>query len=324
MLKNIYQHTLGREVSCSGIGLHSGREVRMVMRPAPENSGVIFRRTDMDGAEIGALAGNVVDTRLATTLGCGGATVSTTEHLLAALRCLAVDNVVIDIDGPEVPIMDGSAAPFVFLLRKAGLEKQKAPRRFIRIKREVAWEGGGSRVSVSPHDGFMVSCDIEFDNALIRSQSYSRELTGSRFIKEIARARTFGFAEDIEILRKNGLALGGSLENAVVVENDRVINSGGLRYDDEFVRHKTLDLVGDLVLLGAPLLGHVKASRSGHTQHLAFMQALLEARDAWEYVEFGRGRREEKRSGGNVVVPFLVPGRPAMAAGPVAAVGRQL
>ena len=320
----VYQHTLGRETSCSGIGLHSGREVRVVMRPAAENSGIVFRRTDLGGAGIPAVAGNVVDTRLATTLGCDGATVSTTEHLLAALRCLAVDNAVIDIDGPEVPIMDGSASPFVFLVRKAGLARQKPLRRFIRIKREFVWEEGDSRISVSPHDGLAVSCGIEFDNALIRRQEYSGEITGTRFVREIARARTFGFVEDIETLRKNGLALGGSLDNAVVVDEDRVVNAGGLRYPDEFVRHKTLDLVGDLALLGAPLLGHVRAERCGHTQHLAFMQALLADSTAWEYVELPRVRKEEGASGGNVVVPFLVPGRPAMAPGPVAALGRQL
>jgi len=330
-----HQFTLSREVSCSGIGLHTGRTIRMVMRPAPANTGVVFYRSDIDpDLPVNALAESVVDTRLATTIGCGEARISTTEHLLAAVRCLGIDNVRIDIDGPEVPIMDGSAGPFVFLLKKkAGLKKQKKFRRLIKVTREISWEDGDSSVRILPYDGFKVTCDIEFDHNLIRSQSFSFDVDSNGFAREISRARTFGFMEDIEMLRKNGLALGGSLDNAVVVGPEKVMNAGGLRFEDEFVRHKALDLIGDLSLLGAPLVGHVVAKKSGHGQHLAFMKEVAAARSSWEYLEFARNRegnlltraiKNSGRAAGNVVVPFLVPGRPTMPQGAVSAVGRNM
>ncbi len=305
------------------------------MQPAPENTGVVFYRSDIDpDMPVPALVESVVDTRLATTIGCGDARISTTEHLLAALRSIGVDNVRIDIDGPEVPIMDGSAGPFVFLLKKkAGVRKQKNFRRLIKVTREIAWDDGDTCIRIFPHEGFKVTCEIEFNHNLIRSQSYSLDVNGVSFAKEISRARTFGFIEDIETLQANGLALGGSLDNAVVVGPDRVLNAGGLRFDDEFVRHKALDLIGDLSLLGAPLLGHVVAKKSGHGQHLAFMKEMAAAGNCWEYLEFARNRqgniltraiKNSSRAAGNVVVPFFVPGRPAMGQNAVPAVGQNL
>ena len=308
------QQTLARPVSCSGIGLHSGLPITMVIKPAPANSGIRFIRTDL-GVEIPALMDRVVDTTLATTIGEGKAQVSTTEHLLAALMGLGIDNALIEVDGAEVPIMDGSAAPFVHLLRKIEIRPLESRRRMIKITRELAFSSGGSTVRLLPHDGFRVSCEIDFDHHLIRKQKYTMEVTPKRFVREISAARTFGFMEQIEYLRANGLALGGSLANAVVVDQAGVLNAEGLRYRDEFVRHKVLDLIGDLALLGCPLLGHVVASRPGHGLHLGLMKELVAHPECWEFVVL------EDREGdgvlarvvtstveaGSMLLPFLVP-----------------
>ncbi|MEW6427923.1 MAG: UDP-3-O-acyl-N-acetylglucosamine deacetylase [Thermodesulfobacteriota bacterium] len=313
------QHTLEEPVSIAGIGLHSGRQVVMVLRPAPANSGIRFIRTDLPGRPaITASYANVSDTRLATTLSQNGASVATVEHLLAAVMQSGVDNLTVEIDGPEVPIMDGSAAPFLRLLDKRRKKAQSACRRAIRILRPVEYRQGDAWVTVSPHDGLKVTCEIDFADQVIRRQKLTVSCSSRSFSRDIAKARTFGFFEDIERLRKNGLALGGSLENAVVVNRFGVMNEGGLRFADEFVRHKILDLIGDLSLLGAPLLGRVVASKSGHGHHLGFMQTLMADSSAWEYVQHGHGHSARERCAVqplDAVFPCLFPppvaGKPA-------------
>ncbi|NTV13771.1 MAG: UDP-3-O-acyl-N-acetylglucosamine deacetylase [Desulfobulbaceae bacterium] len=314
------QHTLSREVSFSGIGLHSGLPIAMVIKPAPANSGVRFVRTDL-AVEIPALMNRVVDTTLATTIGEGEAMVSTTEHLLAALAGLAIDNVLIELNGPEVPIMDGSAGPFVHLLNKLERRPQEASRRMIKITRELSCVAGDSTIRVSPHEGYRVSCEIDFEHPSIRRQRYSLEVTPKRFVKEIASARTFGFVDQVERLRANGLALGGSLANAVVMGEEGVLNAEGLRFSDEFVRHKVLDLIGDLALIGCPLLGHVVASKPGHGLHLSLMKELVAHPECWEFVVLEEAEEEgvfgrvvtSTVGAGNMILPFLVPARQQLA-----------
>lgn len=317
------QHTLSREVSFSGIGLHSGLPIAMVVKSAPVNSGIRFVRTDLD-VEIPALMNRVVDTTLATTIGEGEAMVSTTEHLLAALSGLGIDNAIVEIDGPEVPIMDGSAGPFVHLLNRTDRRSQEASRRMIKITRELSCDNGDSTIRVRPHAGFRVSCEIDFAHPLIRCQRYSMEVTPKRFVKEIAPARTFGFVEQVERLRANGLALGGSLANAVVMDHSGVLNSEGLRFSDEFVRHKVLDLIGDLALMGCPILGHVIASKPGHGLHLSLMKELAAHPECWEFVLMEEAEEEgvfgrvvtSTVGAGNLILPFLVPARQQLAGSP--------
>ncbi len=317
------QHTLSREVSFSGIGLHSGLPIAMVVKPAPANSGIRFVRTDL-AVEIPALMNRVVDTTLATTIGVGEAMVSTTEHLLAALSGLGIDNALIELNGPEVPIMDGSAGPFVHLLNRVERRPQEACRRLIKITRELSFCAGGSTIKVRPHEGFRVSCEIDFEHPLIRRQHYSLEVTPKRFVKEIATARTFGFVEQVERLRANGLALGGSLANAVVMDQVGVLNAEGLRFSDEFVRHKILDLIGDLALMGCPLLGHIVASKPGHALHLSLMKELVAHPECWEFVVLAEAEEEgvfgrvvtSAVGAGNMILPFLVPGRQQVATSP--------
>lgn len=314
------QHTLGREVSFSGIGLHSGLPVSMKVKPAPANNGIRFVRTDL-GVEIPALMNRVVDTTLATTIGVGEAMVSTTEHLLASLLGLGIDNALIELNGPEVPIMDGSAGPFAHLLNKIARRPQDASRRLIKITRELAVENGCSSIRVSPHRAFHVSCEIDFKHPLIRRQRYSIEVTPKRFMKEIAVARTFGFVEQVERLRANGLALGGSLANAIVMDQAGVLNAEGLRFADEFVRHKVLDLIGDLALMGCPLLGHVVANKPGHAIHLSLMKELAAHPECWEFVVMEDAAEEGvfdrvvtgTVGAGNLFLPFWVPGRQQVA-----------
>lgn len=315
---NLYQHTLKKSIKCQGIGLHSGRQVDLTIKPAEANSGILFKRSDVEESEaVPAFMDRVVDTTLATTIASDEVTISTTEHLLAALTGMGIDNATIELNTPEVPIMDGSAAPFVNLLKKSGLKQQKAPRRLIKITREISYTEGDKSIRILPYDGFKITADINFDHHLINHQTYSFELTPKRFSKEIAKARTFGFIEDVEKLWANGLALGGSLENAVVVDKYGVMNEEGLRFDDEFVRHKVLDLIGDLTLLGWPLLGHVIATKSGHGQHLGLMREIAANPNAWEFVELkknGKGSVMEKvvistMEAGNKIMPILV--RPA-------------
>ncbi len=285
---SVMQHTLKSEIGCSGTGLHSGETVSIVLHPAPADTGIVFRRTDLDGPdnEIPALVENVVDATLCTTLGNDkGVTVATVEHLLAALAGCLIDNVYVDVDGPELPIMDGSAAPFVFLIECAGIVTQDRSRRFIEVLKRVDVSIDGREASLSPGSGFSVGFQIDFDSDAIGRQDLSVQLVNGTFKGEISRARTFGFAEEVDQLRRMGLARGGSLENAVVVRGSEILNDEGLRYENEFVRHKILDCVGDLYLAGAQISGHFQGYRSGHAMNHAIVRALFADPSAWRYTD---------------------------------------
>ena len=288
------QRTLKESVRATGIGLHSGAKVYMTLRPAPPNSGITFRRIDLDApVDIPAHALNVTDTTLGTTLQHQDARVATVEHLLSALAGLGVDNAFVDLTAPEVPIMDGSAAPFVFLLQSAGIEEQSSPKRFIRIRKPVEVGDGDRWARLTPHQGFRVNFEIDFDHPVLRKhrQSASLDFSTTSFLKEISRARTFGFLTDIETLRERDLTLGGSVDNAVVMDEYRVLNEDGLRFRDEFVRHKILDAVGDLYLLGCCLIGEFTGYKSGHRLNNSLLRALLERADHFEEVAFDDPRR---------------------------------
>ncbi len=278
------QRTLRRTVSCAGIGLHSGRKVTLSLKPAPANHGIRFRRTDLGGQEIPATVDNLAGLQYATSLASGGASVDTVEHLLASLTSLGVDNVTIELDHPEVPIMDGSAAPFVYLLHEAGLKRLSTPRRYLKVLRHVALAWGDKRIDVYPSDQLKVTYSISFEHPLLRHQSRTVRLSEETFVEEIAPARTFGFLKEVEMLRQKGLALGGSLDNAIVLGETGVLNNT-LRFEDEFVRHKILDVVGDLTLLGYPILGHVVVHRGGHALHTALASRILAEGEAWGIVE---------------------------------------
>lgn len=288
----ILQRTLKTPISCSGIGLHSGEKVTITLFPAEPDTGIVFRRTDLGdgGVNIPASWRHVADTRMCTTLGiegpgkAGQIKVGTVEHLLAAIAGCHIDNLVVELNGPEVPIMDGSSAPFVFLVDCAGVTEQKAERRAIQILKQVAVGTHDAMASLAPSPGFSVSFEIDFEAAAVARQEYFISLDNGAFKSEIARARTFGFAEDVKKLHAAGLALGGSLDNAVVVDGDRIMNPDGLRYDNEFVRHKVLDAVGDLALAGAPIVGHFHGFRSGHGTHNKLLRALFANRAAWRFV----------------------------------------
>jgi UDP-3-O-[3-hydroxymyristoyl] N-acetylglucosamine deacetylase len=276
------QRTIRRQISCAGIGLHSGNKVTLTLKPATHDAGIIFRRTDL-GLEIPATVKHVSAVHYATVLGKDGATVETVEHLLAALVSVGIDNVVVELNHNEVPIMDGSAAPFLYLMQEAGVKRLSAPRRYMKILRPVQIASGDKRIAIYPSDHFKVSYTISFDHPMLRHQSRTERITESSFAESIAPARTFGFLKEVETLRQNGLALGGSLENAIVIGDTGVLNA--LRFEDEFVRHKILDVVGDLALIGHPIVGHVVAHRAGHALHTALAARLLEERDAWMLVE---------------------------------------
>jgi UDP-3-O-[3-hydroxymyristoyl] N-acetylglucosamine deacetylase len=285
----IRQRTLRNAIRATGVGLHTGGKVYLTLRPAAPNTGIVFRRVDLaEPVEIRACAKNVCDTRLSTTLGQGEARVSTVEHLLSAFAGLGIDNAYVDVSAAEVPIMDGSAGPFVFLLQSAGVEEQNAAKRFIRIKQRVSVEQGDKKASFEPFDGFKVSFAIDFDHPAIaeRSKFASIDFSSTSFVKEVSRARTFGFLKDVELLRQNELALGGSLDNAVVVDDYRVLNDDGLRYEDEFVKHKILDAIGDLYLLGRSLIGAFSGYKSGHELNNRLLRQLLATPSAWEEVTF--------------------------------------
>ena len=282
------QKTLKSEIGCTGIALHSGRKTTLNLKPAEENSGIRICRTDlMNGArEIILNWANVVDTQLATTVGNDhGATVSTVEHLMAALAGCEIDNVLIEVDGPEIPIMDGSAAPFVFLVECAGLVEQDAPRTAIKILKPITVGDGSRSLSILPSDEFSLDFEIDFASSVIDRQERAFQRVGSNFKSDIARARTFGFEHEVDALRNSGLALGGSLDNAVVVSGDKVLNEGGLRFDDEFVRHKILDCIGDLYLAGGPVIGEVVASRSGHELNNLLLRAVFADNEAWTSID---------------------------------------
>ena len=278
------QRTLRRQVSCAGIGLHSGNKVTLTLKPAPANSGIWFRRADLNGLEIRASVGHVAGIHYATGLAKTEGSVETVEHLLAALVGLGVDNLVVELNHPEVPIMDGSAAPFVYLVQEAGVKPLGVPKQFLRVTRPIELARGDKRIALYPCDHFKVTYSISFDHPLLRHQARTVSVTEDTFIEQIAPARTFGFLKEVEMLRQHGLALGGSLENAVVIGETGVLNNP-LRFEDEFVRHKILDAMGDLSLIGYPVIGHLVAHRAGHALHTAFAAKLLETRDAWELVE---------------------------------------
>ncbi|GMV69777.1 MAG: hypothetical protein AMXMBFR76_22160 [Pseudomonadota bacterium] len=285
------QRTLKNTIRATGVGLHSGQKVFMTLRPAPANAGITFCRVDLPGCpSLRARPETVGDTRLSTTLVQGGVRVATVEHLLSALAGLGIDNAFIDLSAPEVPIMDGSAGPFVFLIQSAGIEEQNAPKRFMRIKKTVMVEEDGKWARFDPYEGFKVGFTIEFNHPAFKQHTKHAEVDFSTtsFVKEISRARTFGFMRDIETLRQHNLALGGSLDNAVVLDDYRVLNEDGLRYENEFVKHKILDAIGDLYLLGEGLIGAFAGYKSGHGLNNALLRALLAQPDAWERTSFAR------------------------------------
>lgn len=285
----IRQRTLKNSISATGVGLHTGTKVYLTLRPAAANTGVVFRRVDFsEPVEIKACAQNVGETTLSTTLVKDGVRVSTVEHLLSAMAGLGVDNAYVDLSAAEVPIMDGSAGPFVFLIQSAGVEEQNAPKRFIRILRKVSVRDGDKTARFEPFDGFKVSFAIEFDHPVFKQciNHASLDFSTTSFVKEVSRARTFGFTRDLERLRANNLALGGNVDNAIVVDDFRVLNEDGLRYRDEFVKHKVLDAIGDLYLLGHSCIGAYSGYKSGHALNNRLLARLLRTRDAWEIVTY--------------------------------------
>jgi UDP-3-O-[3-hydroxymyristoyl] N-acetylglucosamine deacetylase len=285
------QRTIKAGIKATGIGLHTGKKVTMSLRPAPVDAGIVFRRVDLaSAADIRASADAVTDTRLCSALESNGAKVATVEHLMSALAGLGIDNLYVDLSGPEVPIMDGSAAPFVFLLQSAGLEELNAPKKFFRVRRAVEVRDGDKWARFDPYDGFRLTFSIIFDHPVFdrAGQTITVDLAETSYAKEVARARTFGFVQDVEAMRNAGLALGGSLDNAVVLDEYRVLNTDGLRYADEFVKHKVLDAIGDLYLVGHPLIGAFSAHKSGHALNNQLLRALMADLEAWELVTFLR------------------------------------
>lgn len=303
---NYQQRTLKNVITATGVGLHTGKKVYLTLRPAVVDTGIIFRRVDLDEpVELPACPECVGDTRLSTTLVKGDVRVSTVEHLLSAMAGLGIDNAYIDVSAPEVPIMDGSAAPFVFLIQSAGIEEQSSAKKFMRIKKSIRVEDDDKWVQFDPYEGFKVSFAIDFDHPVFKSEQRTAELdfSSTSFVKQVSRARTFGFMRDIELLHERDLALGGSLENAVVMDDFRILNEDGLRYKDEFVKHKILDAIGDLYLLGHNLIGSFSGYKSGHTLNNRLLRALMEDESAWELVTFNDAQPAP--------IPFI---RPAHAA----------
>ena len=285
----IRQRTLKNVIRATGVGLHTGKKILLTLRPAPVNTGIIFRRIDLEPAiGIRACPENVGDTRLSTTLVKDKVRISTVEHLLSAFAGFGIDNAYIDLSSDEVPIMDGSAGPFVFLIQSAGVEEQNAPKQFIRIRQRVRVEDKDKWAIFEPFNGFKVSFTIEFDHPVFNDRNCRAEIDFSTtsFVKEVSRARTFGFMRDVELLREKNLALGGSLDNAVVVDDYRILNDDGLRYEDECVKHKILDAIGDLYLLGHSLIGSFSGYKSGHELNNYLLRELLLNKDAWELVSF--------------------------------------
>jgi UDP-3-O-[3-hydroxymyristoyl] N-acetylglucosamine deacetylase len=285
----IRQRTLKNSIRATGVGLHTGKKIFLTLRPAAANTGVIFRRVDLeDPIEIKATPNNVGDTSLSTSLVQDDVRISTVEHLMSAIAGLGIDNVYVDISAPEVPIMDGSAGPFVFLIQSAGIVEQDAPKKFIRIKQSIRVEDGDKWARFEPFDGFKVGFSIDFEHPVFTSGNQFAELDFSTtsFVKEVSRARTFGFVRDVERLRQNELALGASMDNAIALDDYRVLNEDGLRYEDEFVKHKILDAIGDLYLLGHSLIGAFTGHKSGHALNNALLRKLLATEGAWEEVTF--------------------------------------
>lgn len=278
------QKTLRSAVHCTGVGLHSGAKVTMTLKPAEPNAGISFVRTDLGGVMIPARWDHVVDTRMCTVVGNDdGVTIGTVEHLMAALAGLNVDNAVVEVDGPELPVMDGSSGPFVFLIECAGLLEQACARRAIRVLEPVTASGNGWAVALTPGNGFSVDVEIDYGRSVVGNQALAIDLVNGTFKKELARARTFGFLDEVEELRAAGLARGGSLDNAVVISGDRILNEEGLRYEDEFVRHKALDAIGDLYLAGGPIIGHFHGTRSGHAANNRLLRAMFAQPGSWTW-----------------------------------------
>ena len=285
----IEQRTLKNVIRATGVGLHTGEKVYLTLRPAPVDTGVVFRRIDLDvPVEVPARADNVGDTRLSTSLEKDGVKISTVEHLMSAFAGIGIDNAYVDLTAPEVPIMDGSAGPFVFLLQSAGIEEQSSAKKYIRIKKKLRLEDGDKWAQFQPLDGFKVSFTIDFDHPVIKNavQVATVDFSTTSFVKEVSRARTFGFMHDLEALRNAGLARGGSLDNAIVMDNYHILNEDGLRYEDEFVKHKVLDAIGDLYLLGHPLIGEFSAYKSGHELNNRLLRKLINDKSAYEVVSF--------------------------------------
>ena len=285
----IRQRTLKNVIGATGVGLHTGEKVFLTLRPAAVNTGIVFRRIDLKPVvDVEAILDNVSSTRMSTTLERDGVRISTVEHLMSAFAGLGIDNVFVDLTAAEVPIMDGSAGPFVFLIESAGIEEQRAPKQFIRIKQSVEICDGDKWAKFDPYDGFKVDLTIDFDHPAVQSskQHASIDFLESSFIKDVSRARTFGFLDEVEALQEAGLARGGSLDNAIVMDAFHILNDEGLRYRDEFVKHKILDAVGDLYLLGHLLVGAFSAHKSGHSMNNRLLRRLLETESAWEYVSF--------------------------------------
>ncbi len=289
----IKQRTLKTSIRTTGVGLHTGDKIHLTLLPAPVDSGIVFRRVDLTPpVEIKATATNVGETTLSTCLIKDGVRVSTVEHLMSAMAGMGIDNAIVELTGPEIPIMDGSAGPFVFLIQSAGVQEQNAPKKFVRIKKEVTLRDGDKYATFAPFDGFKVSFSIEFDHPVFRDRRPQTELdfSSSSFVKDISRARTFGFMHEIEYLRSKGLARGGSMDNAIVVVQYRILNEEGLRFEDEFVKHKVLDAIGDLYMLGNSLICEYKAHKSGHSLNNRALRLLLEQPDAWEVVTYEEGQ----------------------------------
>jgi UDP-3-O-[3-hydroxymyristoyl] N-acetylglucosamine deacetylase len=287
----IQQRTLKNMIRATGVGLHTGTKVYLTLRPAPANSGIVFRRIDLTPpVEIKGEPYAVGDTRLSSCLEKSGARVATVEHLMSALAGLGIDNAYVDLTAPEVPIMDGSAGPFVFLLQSAGIAEQNAPKKFIRVLKPVEVRDGDKWARFEPHNGYKLTMSIDFAHPVFEKsgKSVTVDFSETSYIKEVSRARTFGFMQDVETMRAQGLALGGSLDNAIVMDEYRVLNSDGLRYDDEFVKHKVLDAIGDLYLLGHPLIGAYSAHKTGHALNNRLLRRLVEDKPSWELVSFER------------------------------------
>ena len=283
------QRTLQESIRSTGVGLHSGNKVTMQLSPAPVDTGIVFRRTDLSPIrDIPARADQVDETDLSTSLGRGDFQVTTVEHLLSALCGLGIDNAFIEIDSPEVPIMDGSAGPFVYLLQTAGVQEQSAAKRFIRVTREITVSDGDKVATLRPYEGFRVTFAIDFDHPVFKEQigHAALDISSEAFVREISRARTFGFVHEFEYMRSRGLARGGSVDNAIVVDDYRILNEGGLRYDDEFVKHKMLDAIGDLYLAGYQLLAEYEGVKSGHALNNRLVRALFEQPQCWEWATF--------------------------------------
>jgi UDP-3-O-[3-hydroxymyristoyl] N-acetylglucosamine deacetylase len=285
----IRQRTLKNIIRATGVGLHTGEKVYLTLKPAPVDSGIVFQRVDLDPpVTVPARPENVSDTRLSTTLEKDGVKISTVEHLMSAFAGLGIDNALVELSAPEVPIMDGSAGPFVFLLQSAGIQEQEKLKQFIRIKKPLIVEDGDKWVKFEPFNGFKVSFAIDFDHPILQNSTQQAEVDFSTtsFVKEVSRARTFGFMDDLEALRNAGLAQGGSFDNAIVMDSFHILNDDGLRYEDEFVKHKVLDAIGDLYLLGHPLIGAFSAHKSGHELNNRILRDLVENESAWELVSY--------------------------------------